>query len=252
MLRAVGVAAAGETASEYVVVFVCFDELESEAATANVEVPLTVGVPDRTPELESVSPDGSVPDVSVHEYGPFPPCALNATLYALPTCPFGSWVVVIASDVVVCVEFETVSGTWFDAAPSEFRTCNCATAGCASAVPLTFAANVVEFTTVVGTAVPFTIKVACDWKFAPCTVRVTSDVPAGITCGEIWLIVGLIIAITVTPDPHPEHKRLTTNPNAASLAQNFVLIKTPRQPDHLPERGGIKVDSCSVGPVHRT
>jgi hypothetical protein len=56
----------------------------------------------------------------------------------------------------------TVSGTWFDADPSEFFTCNCATAGCASVDPLIFAAIVVEFTTVVGTAVPFTVSAACE------------------------------------------------------------------------------------------
>ena len=56
----------------------------------------------------------------------------------------------------------TVKATWFDCAPLVFRTCNCATAGCASAVPLIFAAIVVEFTTVVGTAVPFTVSAACD------------------------------------------------------------------------------------------
>jgi hypothetical protein len=82
-------------------------------------------------------------------------------LYELPTCALGSSVVVIASELVESGAAVTVSGTWFDEPPFEFRTCNCATAGCASVFPLIFAARVVEFTTVVGTAVPSTITAAC-------------------------------------------------------------------------------------------
>jgi hypothetical protein len=43
-----------------------------------------------------------------------------------------------------------------------FRTCSCATAGCDNADPLILAAIVVEFITVVGTAVPLTVSAAFD------------------------------------------------------------------------------------------
>jgi hypothetical protein len=99
-----------------------------------------------------------------------------------------------------------------------FSTCNCATAGCANGLPLIFAARVVELTYIVGTDVPFTVRDAFDSKFVPCTVTVTFGVPAVTTWGETWLIVGLTIAITVTPVPQPEHNRLIANPRAANFA----------------------------------
>jgi hypothetical protein len=80
----------------------------------------------------------------------------------LPTWPLASPVVAIDSALLEFGALVTVSGTWFEAPPFVFFTCNCATAGCASVVPLIFAASVVEFTTVVGIAVPFTVSEACD------------------------------------------------------------------------------------------
>jgi hypothetical protein len=75
----------------------------------------------------------------------------------------------------------------------------------------------VEFITVVGTAVPFTVSAACDSKFVPCTVTVTFAVPAVTACGDTWLIEGLSNASTVMPVPQPAHSRLTANTNVATL-----------------------------------
>jgi hypothetical protein len=83
-------------------------------------------------------------------------------VYALPCCALGSCAVVIDRSFGDPGAFVTVNGIWFEAPPLEFRTCNCATTGCASVVPLIFAASVVELTTVVGTAAPFTVSAACD------------------------------------------------------------------------------------------
>jgi hypothetical protein len=42
-------------------------------------------------------------------------------------------------------------------------------------------------------------------------------VPAVTTCGDTWLIEGLIIATTVMPVPQPAHNRLTANTNTAAF-----------------------------------
>jgi hypothetical protein len=68
--------------------------------------------------------------------------------------------VLIASDEV-CEALVTVSGTSLDDTPFVFLTCSCATAGCANVLPLIFAASVVELTTVVGMALPFTVTDDC-------------------------------------------------------------------------------------------
>lgn len=49
--------------------------VESVTLTVNVKDPPTVGVPERVPELDSVSPFGRVdPGASDHVNGAFPPC----------------------------------------------------------------------------------------------------------------------------------------------------------------------------------
>ena len=45
----------------------------SDTATVNPDVAAAVGVPDSTPDAASVSPAGSVPDATDHEYEPVPP-----------------------------------------------------------------------------------------------------------------------------------------------------------------------------------
>jgi hypothetical protein len=161
-----GGGATGITTIDNVTVWLCTGDPESETVTANVAVPLDVGVPEMTPPAESVSPAGRLPDVIDQLYPGVPPLADIAALYALPPCAPGSPLVLIANDED-CDAFVTVNGTSFEEAPSEFFTCSCATAGCASELPLIFAASVVEFTSVVGIALPFTVTEDCDSKFDP-------------------------------------------------------------------------------------
>jgi hypothetical protein len=69
-----------------------------EAATANVNVPMRVGVPDRRPDVERLSPDGRLPDAT--EYVP-PAAAVNwypVELYAEPTTPATGVLAVHAAD----------------------------------------------------------------------------------------------------------------------------------------------------------
>lgn len=129
-------------------------------------MPLAVGVPEMTPPAVSVRPAGRLPDVIVHVYPGVPPLADIVALYAVPPCAPGSPLVLIASDED-CEEFVTVSGTSFDFTPFVFLTCSCATAGCASELPLIFADSVVELTIVVGIALPFTVSDAFESKFDP-------------------------------------------------------------------------------------
>jgi hypothetical protein len=60
-------------------------------------VPAVVGVPEITPvEAFSVSPAGRLPDAIDHVSGEIPPLACNVALYAVPTVPEASVVVVTA------------------------------------------------------------------------------------------------------------------------------------------------------------
>ena len=49
----------------------------SVAVTVKLKFPTVVGVPDKSPAKERVSPPGNVPDVVVKEYGAVPPLALS-------------------------------------------------------------------------------------------------------------------------------------------------------------------------------
>src|ERR1700712_1747977 len=59
-----------------------------EAPTLKEKVPSTVGVPESTPVVASVTPGGKVPDCR-EKAGVGVPVALNVKLYALPTVPLG-------------------------------------------------------------------------------------------------------------------------------------------------------------------
>lgn len=50
-------------------------ELESVTRTVNAVVPVCVGVPEITPELEMTNPAGKLPFVTAQLYGPVPPVA---------------------------------------------------------------------------------------------------------------------------------------------------------------------------------
>ena len=147
----------GITTIDNVTVWLCAGDPESETVTANVAVPLAVGVPEMTPPAESVRPAGRLPDVIDQVYPGVPPLADSVALYAVPPCAPGSPLVLMATDDG-CEALVTVSGTWFDDPPFVFFTCSCATAGCASELPLIFADSVVELTMVVGMALPFTVN----------------------------------------------------------------------------------------------
>ena len=57
---------------------VCTGLLESVTRTVKLVVPVTVGVPEITPPVDSVNPAGNVePDTNVQLYGPVPPPAVN-------------------------------------------------------------------------------------------------------------------------------------------------------------------------------
>jgi hypothetical protein len=65
MLSATGALCTGVTAIEYVTVLLRALDAESVTVTLNVDVPITVGVPEITPPLDSVNPDGRLPDERV-------------------------------------------------------------------------------------------------------------------------------------------------------------------------------------------
>jgi hypothetical protein len=77
------------------------------SVTVNVNCPLVsalVGVPAINPlEAFRVTPTGRVPLKSDHVYGAVPPLAANVVEYAVPTCPLGNELVVMASALAVIV-----------------------------------------------------------------------------------------------------------------------------------------------------
>ena len=69
-----------------------------ESVTLNVSaVELGVlTVPERTPPLLNVMPEGSVPEATLHVSVPLPPLAASVALYAVPVVPAARVVVVTA------------------------------------------------------------------------------------------------------------------------------------------------------------
>jgi hypothetical protein len=78
-------------------VFICAGDSESAAAKLmEVLVAAAVGVPETTPVVaDNDSPAGSAPLATDQVYGVLPPVAASVAVYATPTCPAGSEVVVI-------------------------------------------------------------------------------------------------------------------------------------------------------------
>jgi hypothetical protein len=161
MPSAGGAVITGITTIDNMTVWLCAGDPESETVTANVDVPLAVGVPEMTPPDESVSPAGRLPEVIDQVYPGVPPLAESTVLYAVPLCAPGSPLVLMATEDG-CVALVTVSGTSFDDPPFVFFTCSCATAGCARGLPLILADSVVELTIVVGMGLPFSVTDAFD------------------------------------------------------------------------------------------
>lgn len=81
------------TCSDAVVLF----EAASVTLAVKLNVPAAVGVPERTPPVESVSPPGNVPLDTLQLYGGVPPLACSTAEYDAPTCAATTFVVVIVS-----------------------------------------------------------------------------------------------------------------------------------------------------------
>jgi hypothetical protein len=187
-------------------------------------VPAVVGVPEITPVFEIVNPAGSVPDVNFHVYPGVPPVAASVTLYGDPAEIAVRLVVESASGgAVLFCEFATVTSTEFDCVPFAFFTFTCATVGCASALLPTCTASVSVLTTVVGSAVSFSITADFESKFAPFTVSVTLCVPAVTTSGDTALMLGLLRSdAMLKPDPHPAHATTSAMLNAIAFIKFFT------------------------------
>ena len=87
-----------------------FEEESPTLVTCTVKLldPNTVGVPERTPPLERVSPSGRAPDSNDQEYEPLPPVAENVWEYGSPFVAAGKLVVTIVGVVndstsVICL-----------------------------------------------------------------------------------------------------------------------------------------------------
>jgi hypothetical protein len=74
-----------------------------------VNVPVAVGLPEITPPPDSVSPGGSVPEITDQVYDAWPPIAASVAEYAALVDPPGSCVVVIPRMLMV-KDFVAVAG----------------------------------------------------------------------------------------------------------------------------------------------
>jgi hypothetical protein len=66
MLSAVAALCAAVTTIENVTVLLWVFDAESVTVTLKLKVPLTLGVPEITPPLDNVSPEGRLPDETLH------------------------------------------------------------------------------------------------------------------------------------------------------------------------------------------
>jgi len=80
MLSRLGAALTVWTTIERFAVCVCAGDPLSVTVIAKFEVPPAVGVPEITPPLERVNPEGRLPPLTDHVYPGLPPLALNVTL----------------------------------------------------------------------------------------------------------------------------------------------------------------------------
>ena len=95
-------------------VAVCTGELESVTLKLNgVALTAAFGVPLIRPvDAVNERPDGNVPTVNCQVYGPVPPEAASAWEYAVPTCPSGRELVVMASPGPVMVRARVALAVW--------------------------------------------------------------------------------------------------------------------------------------------
>ena len=88
---------AGVTTSEKLADLVRAGLSASATVAVKLNVPVTVGVPEITPEVPArVSPEGRAPDVTDQAYGATPPLACRTVEYEEPIVPEDTVVVVIA------------------------------------------------------------------------------------------------------------------------------------------------------------
>lgn len=80
MLNTPGAALTVWTAIEKLAVWVCAADPLSVTLIVKFEVPLAAGVPEITPPLDRVNPDGKPPEAIVHVYPGLPPLALSVAL----------------------------------------------------------------------------------------------------------------------------------------------------------------------------
>ena len=64
-------------------------------------MPRAVGLPESTPDDDTVMPGGRVPADEIHDFAPYPPVAPSVTLYVLERLAAGSDVVDTASVTTV-------------------------------------------------------------------------------------------------------------------------------------------------------
>jgi hypothetical protein len=90
--------------------FVAVAFAASFTRTVNDEVAAVVGVPEIAPAVDSVKPEGSVPDASVHVYGVVPPLACSDDEYAVLTVPPESAVVETVRGELAVVYVKELNG----------------------------------------------------------------------------------------------------------------------------------------------
>lgn len=91
---------------------VAVPELASVTLATKEDVPAVVGVPLRDPVLSRLTPEGSDPPETLHEYGEDPPLAERAAPYAAPVVPLGRVLVVIVKAELVEIVTDALSLTF--------------------------------------------------------------------------------------------------------------------------------------------
>ena len=100
----------GAIVSENVVVACCVPL--SATCTVKLDVPGVVGVPLIPPSFDNVRPPGKAPAVIDQLYGAVPPVAVKGWVYAAPTVPFVSDVVLMESVTGLMVSVNACDAFW--------------------------------------------------------------------------------------------------------------------------------------------
>lgn len=195
--------------------FSCAGLLLSRTVRPTEYVPAAVGVPERVPLAPSARPAGILPEATLQLYGAVPPVAVRVTLYADPTVPLGSDVVVMASGGAFLAA-EMLNSTAADFTPvTLFISCSSAVPGEARLALSTGLATVVSFSSVVVSGLPFHRTTVASLMCEPTIWTVVLPDPAVTACGMIWSIAG-------TPAP-----AVPTPPQPATKKQNAIAKPAP-------------------------